>query len=74
LLKTIEEVVPPPPPPPAPTNLKQMTDIQIRYWIRKNDVRILKDEDIEIKRTSGEILITIMVDGEVETVIYKLTP
>ena len=69
----IEEVEEPPPPPPPPTSLKQMTDIQIRHWMRKNDTRILKDEDIEIKRRSEEILITIMVDEGVETMIYKLT-
>jgi|SRR5688572_3858458 len=68
-----EEVEPPPPPPPPPANLEQMTDMQIRYWIRKNDGRILSDENIEIKRSSEEILITITIDGEVGTVIYKLT-
>ena len=68
-----EEFEPPPPPPPAPANLEQMTDMQIRYWIRKNDARILRDEDIEIKRSSEEILITIMVDEREESVIYKLT-
>ena len=64
-----EEVDPPPPP---PTNLDQMTDIQIRKWIRKNEPRSLEDEDIEIKRSSEEILITIRVDGDAQTVIYKL--
>ena len=67
-----EEVIPPAPPPPAPTNLKEMSDIQIRHWIRENDTRILKDEDIEIKRSSDEILITIMVDEGEESIIYKL--
>ena len=72
MIEEVEEVEEPQPPPPPPTNLEQMTDIQIRKWIRKNDARILHDEDIEIKRTSDEIFITIKFDGEAETVIYKL--
>ncbi len=73
LIQEVEEVEEPPPPPPRPTNLEQMTDMQIKNWMRKNDARILRDEDVEIKRTSEEVLITTMVDGETETVIYKLT-
>jgi hypothetical protein len=69
-----EEVeVEPPPPRPPPKNLHQMTDAQITQWMRKNDSRNLKDEDIEVKRTSGEILITINFDEQTETFGYRLT-
>jgi hypothetical protein len=67
------EVEPPPPPLPPPKDLHQMTDAQITQWMRNNDSRILKDEDIEVKRTSEEILITINSDEQTETFIYKLT-
>ena len=73
LLKTeAVEVEPPPPPMPPPKDLHQMTDVQITQWMRKNDTRNLKDEDIEVKRTSEEILITINLDEQTETFIYKL--
>ena len=63
---------PPPPPPPPPANLDQMTDNEVRDWMKKNEALTLKGEDIEIKRTSEEIFITIKVEGETETLIYKL--
>jgi hypothetical protein len=67
------EVEPPPPPISPPKDLNQMTDAQITQWMRKNDSRNLKDKDIEVKRTSEEILITIKVDEQTETLIYKLS-
>jgi len=67
------EVEPPPPPIQPPKNLHQMTDTQIIQWMRKNDSRNLKVEDLEVKRTSEEILITIMLDEQTETFVYKLT-
>ena len=66
------EVEPPPPPPPPPKDLHQMTDAQIKQWMQKNDSRNLKDEEIEVKRSSEEILITINLDEQTETIIYKL--
>jgi hypothetical protein len=72
LIETEEKEEPPPPPPP-PANLEQMTDIQIRHWIRKNHARILRDEDIEIKRSPEEIRITIKADEGEEIIICKLT-
>lgn len=72
MIEEVEEVEEPPTLPPPPTNLDQMTDIQIRKWIRKNDTRLIEDGDIEIKRSSEEISITIKINGEAETIIYKL--
>jgi hypothetical protein len=66
------EVEPPPPPMPPPKDLYQMTDAQITQWMRKNDSRNLKDKDIEVKRAFEEILITIKLDEQTETFIYKL--
>ena len=67
------EVEPPPPPSPPPEDLHQMTDAQIILWMQKNDSRNLKDEEIEVKRSSEEIFITINLDEQTETFIYKLT-
>jgi ribosomal protein S3 len=67
------EPSPPPPPPPPPHNLHQMTDAQIRQWIRKRVSHRLKNEDIEVKRTSEEILITIKLGEQTETIGYRLT-
>ena len=73
LMIEMEEKEEPEPPPPPPNNLDQMTDIQITDWLRKHDRRILSDEDIDVKRISEGIFITIMIDGEEETMIYKRT-
>lgn len=73
LMIEMEEEEEPEPPPPPPKNLDQMTDTQIRDWLRKHDRRILSDEDIEIKRNSEEIFIKIIIDGEEETMIYNRT-
>jgi hypothetical protein len=66
-------VEPPPPPPRPPHNLHQMTDAQIRQWIRKRVSHRLKNEDIEVQRTSEEIFITIKLDEQTETIGYRLT-
>ena len=66
---TVEPVEEPPPP---PHNLNQMTDAQIKQWIRKRVSHHPKDEDIEIKRTSEEILITMKLDEHIETIGYRL--
>ncbi|HET6768436.1 MAG TPA: hypothetical protein VFH08_13590 [Chitinophagaceae bacterium] len=73
LMVEMEAKEEPEPPPPPPINLDQMTDTQIREWIRQHDRRIPSDEDIEIKRISEGIFITIMIDGKEETMIYKRT-
>jgi hypothetical protein len=63
---------PPPPPPPPPHGLHKMTDEQIRQWMRKKDSRPLKNEDIDVKRTPEEILITIKFGGQTERIGYGL--
>ena len=73
MFETEEVEVEPPPPLPPPKDLHFMTDAQITQWMQKNDSRNLKDEDIEVKRTSKEILITINLDEQTETFVYKLT-
>ena len=72
VIQTVEVDEPPPPPPPPPNNLDQMTDAQIRHWMKKNDSRDLEDKDIDIKRTSEEVVITIELDGVTEALHYKL--
>lgn len=49
-----------------------MTDTQIRHWMRQNDSRKLEDKDIEIKRTSEDVVITIRLNGVTESLQYKL--
>jgi hypothetical protein len=66
-----KEVEPPPPPMPPPKKLQQMTDAEIIQWMRKNDSRNLREEDMEVKRTSDEILITISLDETTETLVYN---
>lgn len=70
VLEEVVENVPPPPPPPS--ILGQMTDEQIIRWVRKNDDRIQSGKGIKIIRTSEAIQLSIMIDGEEETVTYKL--
>lgn len=60
------------PPPPPPNNLDQLSDGEIRNWLTQNDPRNLKDDDIEITRTSEEIAITIKLSGVRESVYYQL--
>ncbi len=69
----IEPPSPPSPPPRPPHNLHQMTDTQIKQWIRKRFSHCPKNEDIEVKRTSEEILITIKLGEQTETIGYRLT-
>ena len=73
LVSEEKEVEPPPPPLPPPKDLQQMTDAQIKKWMRDNDSRNLKNEDIEIKHTSENILITINHNEQTETFFYTLT-
>jgi hypothetical protein len=61
------------PPPCPPRNLHQMTDAQIKQWIRTKVSHRPKNEDIEVKRTSEEILITIKLGEYIETIGYRLT-
>ena len=69
VLKSKEYPVPPPPP---PGKLNEMTDAQIRNWLRKNDSRNLQDDNIEIRRSSEELRIIIKYDGTAETINYKI--
>ncbi|MFL5741906.1 MAG: hypothetical protein ACJ75B_16910 [Flavisolibacter sp.] len=67
------EAPPPPPPPPSPPNhLKDMSNEQIRQWIKKNDPRHLKDNDIQIKRTAEEVVITVQTKDGPETFSYQI--
>ena len=58
-------------PPPPPVSLKQMTDVEIREWMFKNDTRIRNPDDITIKRTAEDIQLTILINGDEVTLIYK---
>lgn len=69
----VDQIAEPPPPPHPPHNLHQMTDGQIKQWIRKKVSYCPKNEDIKVKRTSEEILITIKHDEQTETIGYRLT-
>ncbi len=71
-LESSSEHEPPPPPPAPPANLGQMSDAQIKRWMRKNDSRKLQDKNIQIKRTAAEVLISIKFNGTTETIQYKI--
>jgi hypothetical protein len=64
-------VEPPSAPPRPPRNLHQMTDAQIKQWIRKRVSHCPKNEDIQVKRTFEEIFITIKLGEQTETIGYR---
>jgi hypothetical protein len=70
-ISTTVSVEPPEPPPPPPVNLSKMSDAQIKKWYVKQDPT-LKEEDIEIKRTPKEIIITEKRDGSTGTTRYRI--
>ena len=67
-----EEPPPPPPPPPRNNNLSKMTDAQICQWLRKTYYRNLKNTDIQIKRSTTEVVIKIKLNETIETLHYKM--
>jgi hypothetical protein len=70
-ISTTVSVEPPEPPPPPPANFSKMNDAQIKKWYVKYDPT-LKEEDIEIKRTSKEIIITEKRNGSTGTTRYRI--
>ena len=70
-ISTTVSVEPPEPPPPPPANLSNMSDEEIIEWYLKYDPN-LKKEDIEIKRTSEEIVIIEKSDGGIGTTRYPI--
>jgi hypothetical protein len=70
-ISTTVSVEPPEPPPPPPVNISKMSDAQIKKWYVKYD-NTLKEEDIEIKRTPTEIIITEKRNGSTGSTRYRI--
>ena len=61
-----------PPPPPPPAALSEMSDKQIRQWVKAYKKGRLKAKDIQVIRTSAEVVINWKLDDTKEELRHKI--